>query len=293
MMMTFRDKVNNIAKIKDFYTFAEALEEYAIDGIASRSPVIQEGAKRELMEKLKEHLLTEFGPLAYKPGSYNYFIRSGGDALLPYTYSKLMDLSCLGNVDLVHVLELARKMKRDYEPADSGNIAEETVRNIMTWMDQKYSYSTRISSLLPMFLIMEEAPVGKGTGFLRENCEVTSYAFVFWKARNKTLITAPYETSFLLRLSDEIVKEAWLSADEEYLTVIDEELKLLEFDHISKINNTLQEHRLIAELVCIGIAIDSPFQQYIPFLGQSKEYLDATIRIADKLLAIIEEKRGF
>ena len=75
MMMTFRDKVNNIAKIKDFYTFAEALEEYAIDGIACRSPVLQEGAKRELMEKLKEHLLTEFGPLAYKPGSCNYFIR--------------------------------------------------------------------------------------------------------------------------------------------------------------------------------------------------------------------------
>ena len=140
---------------------------------------------------------------------------------------------------------------------------------------------------------MEEAPTGKGSGFLRENCEVTSYAFVFWKARNKTLITAPYETSFLLRLSDEIVKEAWLSADEEYLSVIGEELKLLGFDHIAKINNTLQVHRLIAELVCIGIAIDSPFQRYIPFLGQSKDYLGATIRIADKLLAIIEEKRGF
>ena len=52
--MTFKNKVNDIAQIKDFYTFAEALEEYAIDGIACRSPVLQEGAKRELMEKLKE-----------------------------------------------------------------------------------------------------------------------------------------------------------------------------------------------------------------------------------------------
>ena len=31
-MMTFKNKVNDIAQIKDFYTFAEALEEYAIDG---------------------------------------------------------------------------------------------------------------------------------------------------------------------------------------------------------------------------------------------------------------------
>lgn len=291
-MKTFEDKVNAIADIKDVYAFAEALEEYALEGISCSTSKLQEMAKKALQEKMKDYLLADFGQLAYAPGTENYYIRSGGDTLIPYVYSKLMDLSCFGTYDLGHVLTIAVQMKKDYEPSDSKNIDGDTIREIMTWMDRKYKYSTRISGLVPMFLIMDRAPVRESSDFLREGCEVTSYAFVFWKTRKNTLISASHETSFLLRLSDGIVKEAWLMAEQDYLKVIGDELSFLGYDRISKMN-TRQAHKLLGDLVCIGIAVDSPFQRYIPFLGQRKEYLDATERIADKLLAIIEEKRGF
>ena len=290
-MNTFKEKADLLEDITDFRTFADALEEYALDGIACRSALLQEEALKALKKKLKDHVLYAFGGYTHGKEKDGYYIRSGKEAFLPYVYSRLMDLGRFGNYDLGHVLTLSRQMKYDFEPAESENIDEEKIRGIMAWMDQKYQFSTRIERLVPMFLVMDQAPLRGNTDFLREGCEVSSYAFIFWKARKRSMLTAPSETSFLLRISDEIVKEAWLM-EEDYLSEISEELNFLGYGNLSRMD-FLKKRKMVADLVCIGIVYDSPFQRYIPFLGYEKEYLKATSRIVDKLLETVKLKRGF
>ena len=290
-MNTFKEKVDMMDGITDYRDFANVLEEYALDGMACCSELLQKVALDTLKKKMKAHVLLTYNCLSRGKCYEDYFIRSGKDVFFPFIYSKLMDFSRFGNDDLGHVRALAFQMKNDYELADSENISEQTVREIMKWMDMKYQFSTRIERLLPMFLIMDQAPIRESTDFLREGCEVSSYAFIFWKARKRTLLTSPPETAFLLRISDEIVKEAWFM-EEDYLSVISDELEFLGYGDLSKID-FFKKRKLIAELVCIGIAYDSPFQKYIPFLGHEKEYLKATSRIVNKLLETIKEKRGF
>lgn len=290
-MNTFREKVDLMEDITDYRAFADALEEYALEGIACRSSILQKAAFDVLKDKMKSHVLTAFNYPANGMGYEDYFIRSGKDTHFPFVYSKLMDLSRFGSYDMSHVLLLARQMKYDYEPAGSESISEQSIREIMKWMDIKYQFSTSIERTVPMFLVMDQAPLREKTDFLREGCEVSSYAFIFWKPRNKTLLFVPPETAFLLRLSEEIVKEAWL-IEEDYLDVISDELKYLGYGNLSRMD-FLKKRMLIADLVCIGIAYDSPFQRFIPFLGHERGYLKATNRIVNKLLETVKEKRGF
>lgn len=285
----FEERANNLAHYKDFHLLAEALGEYASRGISCRSPVLQEMAVNALKQKLTDHLLTDYCGHVYSPGSY--YIRIGGKALIPFVYSRLMDLGRYGCFDLGHVLKLAEQMQFEYETTDTANIKRDSIISIMRWMDLEYGYTTSILRSEPIFLIMDQAPIREPEFFLREGCEVNAGAFIFWKTREKTFLAAPHETAFLLRLSDQIVRETWLS-EPLYLSVVKEELRNLSYGHIGEMPPE-QARKLVADLVCIGIAIESPFRNYIPFLGQSAGYLKNTCILADKLMKIVKDKRGF
>ena len=291
LMNTFREKADQMDDITNYRDFADALEEYALDGIGCRSPVLQKVALEVLKNKMKAHVLAAFSCSPPGKGYDDYYICSGKDAFFPFVYSRLMDLGCFGNYDMEHVRALACQMKNDYEPADTESINDQGIQEIMTWMDTKYQFSTRIERFVPMFLIMDQAPIYKRIDCLREGCEVSSYAFIFWKTRIRTMLSVPPETAFLIRISEEIVKEAW-HLEEDYLSIISDELTFLGCENLSTMD-FLMKRKVVADLVCIGIAYDSPFQRYIPFLVYEKEYIKATIRIVNKLLEIIKEKRGF
>ena len=223
-MNVFKDRVDKVAAINDFQLFANELGEYAVQAMTFRSSILLDMAAEELKRKLTDHLLYDFLGRSYGPGSY--YIRAGGEALLPFVYSRLTDHGQCGRFDLAHVLSLAEEMKYDFEVSDRETISTDTIKKMMTWADQTFKFTTSVLRSEPMFLIMDQAPVRESSFFLRESCEVCGSAFIFWRTGKNTLLAAPHETSFLLRLADMIVREAWLT-DIYYVSAIMEEMRAL------------------------------------------------------------------
>ena len=282
--MTKQKMLHAMQKETDFKRLGILLELYALEALENNELGIYDPAMVQLRDMLHKHILNDYYLDKNAEGDY-WYIRSGSRALLTYVYCSLMEWFPVP--DIGNVLRIGEKMHYWYLKAErnQGDLDEHKVRNIMTVLDEKFSYSTAVfGEIIPVFLIMDVVPCVKVKHSFRTGCDQTYKGFVIWRYHDPVLPISR-ETAFLLNLSDTLFLKAWTLNKNEVCNKISPKLAELGFGWVLA---ETEEHMLrhMGDLICIGLASDTPLFKYMPFSDQSDKYRRACMNLTEDLVKI-------
>ncbi len=282
--MTKQEMLYAIQKDTDFQRLGVLLEMYALEALDNNELRSYDPAMVQLSDMICEHMLCDY--YLDRNGEGNpWYIRSGSKALLTYVYCSLKEW--FPEPDIGNVLRVGEKMHCCYLKADKsrGDLDERKIRNIMIVLDEKFSYSTIVfGEIIPIFLVMDVVPFNQSKCSFRTGCDQTYRGLVIWRYHNPVL-PVPSETTFLLKLSDMLFLKAWVLDEDEVRSRIGPKLEELGYGWVLEENGErIQRH--IGDLVCIGLAHDTPLFRYMPFSGQSHKYRSCCKEITETMIEI-------
>ncbi len=270
----------------DFLRLGIMLELYALTALENNDFTAKGPAMKELQGMLSEHIVFDYyydqfdGDAAY--------IRSGNKALLTYVYCSLKEW--FPNPDIGNVLHIGEKMHLGFAENHDGDdqLDEQKIRDILRTLDGRLDFSRIVfGESIPVFLLMDVSPVTWDKNSLRSGCEQIHNGFVIWRLNGRVL-PVPSETALLLNLADHLVQKAWFRHEKEARLAVAPLLEDIHYEWVLK-EDSFRLKKLLGDLVCIGLAWDTPLFQFMPFSDQSRSFRSSCAEIAAELLETIDD----